>query len=54
MPLAHGGGVPETLSVLVPLALVVVLLRMGAKKTPPVEPVEPAEPEGPPEDPPSS
>jgi hypothetical protein len=34
-PLAHGGGVPETLSVLVPLVLVVVLLRYGAKKTPP-------------------
>jgi hypothetical protein len=32
--LAHGGGVPETLSVLVPLAIVVVLLRMGAKKAP--------------------
>jgi len=33
--LAHAGGIPETLSVLVPLALVIVLLRVGAKKTPP-------------------
>lgn len=33
--LAHAGGVPEMLSVLVPLALVLVLLRVGAKKTPP-------------------
>ncbi len=30
--LAHGGGVPETLSVLVPIALTVILLRKGAKK----------------------
>jgi hypothetical protein len=36
--LAHGGGVPETLSILVPLALVVVFLRIGAKKVPPEEP----------------
>jgi hypothetical protein len=35
IPLAHGGGVPETLSVVIPLALVVVLLRYGARKTPP-------------------
>ena len=33
--LAHMGGVPEALTVLVPLALVVIMLRMGAKKTPP-------------------
>jgi hypothetical protein len=32
--LAHAGGVPETLSVLVPLALVIILLRAGAKKAP--------------------
>ena len=45
--LAHMGGVPEALSVLVPLALVIVLLRMGAKRMPP----EDAPPEdGPPED----
>jgi hypothetical protein len=36
--LAHGGGIPELLSVLVPLALVVVLLRLGARRTPPEEP----------------
>ena len=30
--LAHAGGVPETLSVLVPLALVVLLLRVAAKR----------------------
>jgi len=41
MALAHGGGIPETLSVLVPLALVVVLLRLGAKKAPPEEPPDP-------------
>jgi hypothetical protein len=35
IPLAHAGGVPETLSVVIPLALVVVLLRYGARKTPP-------------------
>jgi hypothetical protein len=34
IPQAHGGGIPETLSVLVPLALVVLLLRAGAKKAP--------------------
>ena len=34
-PLAHGGGIPEALTVLVPMVLVVVLLRMGAKRTPP-------------------
>ena len=33
-PLAHMGGVPEALSVLVPLALVVVMLRVGAKRMP--------------------
>ena len=33
--LAHLGGVPEALSVLIPLALVVVLLRMGARRLPP-------------------
>ena len=38
MPLAHAGGIPETLSVLIPLALVVVLLRIGAKRTPPEDP----------------
>lgn len=42
--LAHGGGIPETLMVLVPLALVVVMLRMGAKKMPPEDPDEPAAP----------
>ena len=36
--LAHMGGVPETLTVLVPLALVIVLLRVGAKRVPPEEP----------------
>ena len=30
--LAHMGGVPETLSVLVPLALVVILLRVATKR----------------------
>jgi hypothetical protein len=38
--LAHAGGIPETLSVLVPLALVIVLLRVGAKRTPPEDPDE--------------
>lgn len=33
--LAHLGGVPEALTVLLPLALVVVMLRIGAKKMPP-------------------
>ena len=37
-PLAHGGGIPETLSVLVPLALVIVLLRVGARRAPPEDP----------------
>jgi hypothetical protein len=41
--LAHGGGVPEMLSVLVPLALVVVLFRVGAKKTPTEDPPDPPE-----------
>ena len=36
--LAHMGGVPEALTVLVPLALVIVLLRVGAKRVPPEEP----------------
>jgi hypothetical protein len=39
--LAHGGGVPETLSVLVPLAVVVVLLRYGARKMPAEPPPDP-------------
>ena len=34
-PLAHAGGVDEALMVLVPLALVVILLRIGAKRRPP-------------------
>jgi hypothetical protein len=42
IPQAHGGGVPETLSVLVPLALVVFLLRAGAKKAPPEPPPDEA------------
>jgi hypothetical protein len=50
-PLAHGGGVPETLSVLVPLALVIVLLRMGAKKTPPEDPPADGTAPGGPEEP---
>lgn len=33
--LAHAGGVPETLMVVVPVVLVVILLRVGAKKAPP-------------------
>ncbi|HWL36134.1 MAG TPA: hypothetical protein VNQ77_08055 [Frankiaceae bacterium] len=40
--LAHGGGIPEALTVIVPLALVVVMLRLGAKKMPPED--EPPEP----------
>ena len=48
-PLAHGGGIPEALTVLVPMALVVFLLRMGAKKAPP-EPDADATPEAGPED----
>ena len=34
-PLAHGNGVDDAILVLLPLAIVVVLLRMGAKRTPP-------------------
>lgn len=41
--LAHAGGIPEALTVLVPLVLVVVMLRLGAKKVPPEE--EPTEAE---------
>lgn len=37
MTLAHAGGIPEALTVLVPLALVVIMLRIGAKKAPPEE-----------------
>ncbi len=37
--LAHGGGIPETLSVLVPLGIAVLLLRAG-RKPPEDEPVE--------------
>lgn len=45
--LAHGSGIDEALYVLVPLVLVIVLLRLGAKKAPPEEePAEPAEPDG--------
>jgi hypothetical protein len=36
--LAHGGGIPELLTVVVPLALVIVLLRAGARKMPTDEP----------------
>jgi hypothetical protein len=36
--LAHAGGIPEALTVLVPLVLVVVMLRLGAKKMPPEDP----------------
>jgi hypothetical protein len=39
--LAHGGGIPETLTVLIPLALVIVMLRVGAKKVPPEDPGDP-------------
>lgn len=42
--LAHAGGVPEMLGVLVPLALVVILLRTGAKRMPPED--EPGEEQG--------
>lgn len=35
--LAHGNGIDEAIAVLVPLALVIVLLRLGAKKAPPEE-----------------
>jgi hypothetical protein len=35
MPYAHGSGIDEAISVVVPLILVVVLLRIGAKKAPP-------------------
>jgi hypothetical protein len=34
-PLAHGSGIDEAIVVLVPLACLIVLLRMGAKKAPP-------------------
>jgi hypothetical protein len=44
IPQAHGGGVPETLSVVIPLALVVVLLRYGARKAPPDPDNDPDEP----------
>lgn len=40
---AHAGGIPEALTVLVPLALVVVMLRLGAKKMPPEEEPPPEE-----------
>ncbi len=40
--LAHGNGLDEAIAVLVPLALVIVLLRFGAKKAPP-EDEDPAE-----------
>ena len=43
-PLAHMGGIDEALPVLLPLVLVIVLLRMGAKRVPPEEPEEPEEP----------
>lgn len=42
--LAHGNGLDEALMVLVPLVLVVVFLRIGAKKAPPEEPETPADP----------
>lgn len=42
--LAHMGGVPEALTVLVPLALVVVMLRIGAKRMPPEDDPAPDEP----------
>jgi hypothetical protein len=50
-PLAHGGGVPEALTVLVPLVAVVIFLRLGAKRVPSgEEPPEPAAPAEPPDD----
>ena len=46
-PLAHGSGADDAILVLLPLAIVVVLLRVGAKKTPPEEPPgEDREPDG--------
>lgn len=45
--LAHGSGIDEAIAVLVPLALVIILLRIGAKKAPPEdEPDEAADPQG--------
>ena len=35
--LAHGNGLDEAITVLVPLVLVIVFLRIGAKKAPPEE-----------------
>lgn len=43
MPLAHGSGVDEAILVLLPLAIVVVLLRLGAKKMPPEDDAPDAE-----------
>ena len=40
--LAHMGGIPELLTVVVPLVLVIVLLRVGAKKMPDPPPDKPA------------
>ena len=49
MPYAHGSGIDEAIAVGIPLVLLVVLLRIGAKKAPPEdEPAEPAEPAEPP------
>ena len=45
--LAHQGGWDEALFVLVPMALVVLLMRMGAKRTPPDEDEDVAEGAGP-------
>ena len=45
--LAHAGGVPELLTVVVPLALVIVLLRVGAKKMPDQPQDEGADPDEP-------
>lgn len=46
--LAHGAGIDEALAVLVPLAAVIIMLRIGAKKAPPEEePDESAEPDEP-------
>lgn len=36
-PLAHGSGIDDALIVLLPLAIVIVMLRLGAKKMPPEE-----------------
>ena len=43
--LAHAGGWDEALFVVVPMALVVVLLRVGARKTPPDPEEQEPEPE---------